>query len=150
MVVMLPFLVAMIAMIGWGRSSDIRGERIWHIAVGAMTAALGLAVAGLAQNHMLVLVGLTLALIGTLSLPGPLFSVPSTFLSGAGAASAIALVNAMGSLGRFLGPTVVGAFKQDSETYASAMLALSLGLLMSSVVILTVRRTAAPRLSRAH
>jgi hypothetical protein len=56
----------------------------------------------------------------------------------------------MGSLGRFLGPTVVGAFKQDSETYASAMLALSLGLLMSSVVILTVRRTAAPRLSRAH
>lgn len=150
MVVALPFLVSMGVMIAWGRSSDVRGERFLHIAAGAALAALGLALAGLAQNPVLVLLGFTSAVIGTLSIPGPLFSLPSTFLSGSAVAGAIALVNSMGTLGRFLGPTIVGAFKQESETYGSAMLALSLGLVMSAAVILALRRAAATRLSRAQ
>jgi len=149
LVVALPFMVGMAAMIYWGRSSDVRGERIWHIAAGALTAALGLAVASLAQNDLLVLLGLTFALIGTLSLPGPLFSMPSSFLRGAAAAGAIALVNSMGTLGRFLGPTVVGVFKQGSDSYASGMLALALGLVMSAAVILTLRRMTIQHAPRA-
>ena len=150
MIVALPFLVSMCVMIAWGRSSDVRGERFWHIAGGALLAALGLALAGLVQNTVFVLLGVTWTVIGTLSIPGPLFSVTSTFLRGRAVAGAIALVNAMGTFGRFLGPSVVGAFKQESETYGSAMLALSLGLVMSAAVILTLRRAAAPHLSRAQ
>lgn len=150
MVVALPFLLSMGVMIAWGRSSDVRGERFWHIAAGAGIAALGLALAGLAQNPVLVLLGFTCAVIGTLSIPGPLFSLPSTFLSGSAVAGAIALINSMGTLGRFLGPTVVGVFKQESETYGSAMLVLALGLVMSAAVILALRRAAATRLSQVQ
>jgi ACS family tartrate transporter-like MFS transporter len=147
-VVALPFVLSMGAMIFWGRSSDVRGERAMHIALAALVAASGLAVASLGRSDLVVLLGLTLGLIGTLSLPGPLFSMPSSFLSGAAAAGAIALVNAMGSLGRFLGPTVVGALKQDSETYASGMAALAVGLVMSAAIILTLRRMGTTRISR--
>ncbi len=147
-VVALPFVLSMGAMIFWGRSSDVRGERVMHIALAALVAASGLAVASLGRSDLVVLLGLTLGLIGTLSLPGPLFSMPSSFLSGAAAAGAIALVNAMGSLGRFLGPTVVGALKQDSETYASGMAALAVGLVMSAAIILTLRRMGTTRISR--
>lgn len=147
-VVALPFMASMGAMIFWGRSSDVRGERIWHIAVAALVAASGLAVASLAQSNLLMLVGLTFGLVGTLSLPGPLFSLPSSFLSGAAAAGAIALVNSMGTLGRFLGPTVVGVFRQESGTYASGMAALALGLVMSAAIVLTFGRRMAPRMSR--
>jgi len=91
---------------------------------------------------------LTLALAGTLSIPGPLFSLPSRMLSGAAAAGAIALVNSMGTLGRFLGPTVVGVFREGSESYASAMVALAGGLVMSAVIIVALGRTITPYQSR--
>ena len=147
-IVALPFMAGMGAMIFWGRSSDIRGERFWHIALAALVAAFGFAVASLAQSDLLVLVGLALGLVGTLSIPGPLFSLPSSFLGGTAVAGAIALVNAMGSLGRFLGPTVVGAFKQGSETYASGMVALAIALAMSAAIALTLGRMMQRRMSR--
>jgi ACS family tartrate transporter-like MFS transporter len=143
-IVALPFVASMGVMILWGRSSDIRGERYWHIGLAALFAALGLAVAGVAPSNLLVLVGLTLALAGTLSVPGPLFTLPSTILSGAAAASAIALVNSMGTLGRFLGPTVVGVFREESESFGSALFALAAGLVMSAVVIVALGRMIAP------
>ena len=42
-------------MILWGRSSDVRGERIWHVALPMLLAASGFAVASLAQSDLLVL-----------------------------------------------------------------------------------------------
>jgi len=147
-IVALPFMAAMGAMIFWGRSSDVRGERFWHITLAALVAASGFALASLARSDLLVLVGLALGLVGTLSVPGPLFSLPSSFLGGAAAAGAIALINAMGSLGRFLGPTVVGAFRQNSETYVSGMVALAIALALSAAIALTLRRMTQPRMPR--
>jgi ACS family tartrate transporter-like MFS transporter len=144
-IVALPFVASMGVMILWGRSSDMRGERYWHIGLAALLAAAGLIVAGISSSNLLVLTGLTIALAGTLSVPGPLFSLPSTMLSGAAAAGAIALVNSMGTLGRFLGPTVVGVFREGSESYASGMFALAGGLVMSTVIIVVLGRLIAPR-----
>ncbi len=41
----LPFLAAIVAMNLWSRSSDARGERIWHVVIPALVAALGFAAA---------------------------------------------------------------------------------------------------------
>jgi ACS family tartrate transporter-like MFS transporter len=144
-IVALPFVASMGVMILWGRSSDMRGERYWHIGLATLLAAAGLIVAGISSSNLLVLTGLTIALAGTLSVPGPLFSLPSTMLSGAAAAGAIALVNSMGTFGRFLGPTVVGVFREGSESYASGMFALAGGLVMSTVIIVMLGRLIAPR-----
>jgi MFS transporter, ACS family, tartrate transporter len=46
--------------------------------------------------------------MGTVAVNAPLWSLPSDFLTGATAASGIALVTSIGSLGGFVGPFLVG------------------------------------------
>src|SRR5207253_2041328 len=118
-VVPVPFLVAMAAMILWGRSSDRTGERIWHVAIALMLAAFGLIVAAMAQSYELMLVALTISLVGTLAYNGPFFLLPATFLAGTAAAGGIGFVNSIGSLGRFIGPWLVGVLREESGGYSS-------------------------------
>src|SRR4029077_13187965 len=58
-VVALPYVASMAAMILWGRSSDVRAERIWHVALPVLLAAAGFALASLTQSDVLTLVALT-------------------------------------------------------------------------------------------
>jgi ACS family tartrate transporter-like MFS transporter len=144
-VVTLPYVAGMIAMIVWGRSSDAKGERIWHVALPALLAALGFIGASLAQSDMLVLLALILAMVGVLAAFGPVFALPSSFLRGTAAAGGIALVNAIGVLGGFLGPYIIGVLKEQTGGYASAMALLAMVLVLSAVTVLALGRAMAPR-----
>jgi ACS family tartrate transporter-like MFS transporter len=102
-VVALPYALGMAAMIFWGRSSDRRGERIWHVALPALAAAAACAIASFAQNDLLVFVSLATVVVSLLAIQGPFFSLPSSYLTGAAAAGGIALINTLGTgLGGFL------------------------------------------------
>ena len=144
-VVALPYLAGLGAMIVWGRSSDARGERIWHVALPALLAAAGFIGASLAQSDMLVLLALILAMAGVLAAFGPVFALPSSFLRGTAAAGGIALVNAIGVLGGFLGPYVIGVLKEQTGGYASAMAMLASVLVLSALIVLALGRAMAPR-----
>jgi ACS family tartrate transporter-like MFS transporter len=144
-VVAVPFLASIGLMFLWGRSSDANNERIWHVALPALAAAAGLAVAGLAQSHFIVFVALTIATVGVLTSMPPLFMLPSSFLRGPAVASGSALFNAIGGLGGFFGPTIIGALKQQTGSYASGMGALSFALVMSATIVLTLGRALTPR-----
>ena len=144
-IVAFSFLLAGAGMVIWGRSSDAKGERIWHIALPALMGAAALIVASMATDNVVVLAGLTLGLIGILAIEGPLFSLPKTFLSGAGAAGGIAFLNTLGSLGRFLGPTVVGILRQNTGGYGSGMATIAACLVMSAIVVLMLGRSMAAR-----
>ena len=125
-VVALPYVAGMAAMILWGRSSDARGERIWHVALPMLLAAAGFAGASVAQTDPLVLVALTLSMVGIVSAYGPFWSLPSSFLRGSAAAGGIALINTIASLGGFVGPSLIGVLKEQTGGYASAMAACCL------------------------
>ena len=142
-VVALPFIVGMAAMIVWGRLSDARVERIWHLALPKLLAASGFAVASLTQNHLLVLVALTLVLAGLLAALAPMYSLLSSFLSGTAAAGGIALVVAIGTLGGFAGPTIIGVLKQTSGGYAASMAVLSGLLVLTAAIVGALGRTIA-------
>lgn len=144
-VVAFAFLLAGAGMVIWGRSSDIRGERIWHIALPALMGAGALITASMATDNAVVLVGLTLGLIGILAIEGPLFSLPKTFLGGTAAAGGIALLNTIGSLGRFFGPYVIGILRQSTGDYSSGMAAIAACLVMSAVIVLVLGRVMAAR-----
>jgi hypothetical protein len=107
-VVALPYAMAMGAMILWGRSSDLRGERIWHAPLPALLAAAGLAVVSMTESDVASLVALTVAVIGILCANALVFSLPGSFLHGPAAAGGIALIVSISSLGGFIGPTIVG------------------------------------------
>jgi MFS transporter, ACS family, tartrate transporter len=148
-VVALPYLASAGAMIAWGRSSDARGERIWHLVLAWLLCAFGLAVASLAQSTVLELFGLTLAVVGIFTAISHLMTLPSLFLRGPAAAGAIGLINAIVALGGVVAPPVIGVLKEQTGSYAPAMALIAGGLVISSSLVLTLRRSLAPRLAFA-
>ena len=147
-VVAMPFVVGMIAMILWGRSSDRKNERIWHTAISLSVAAFGLIIASIAQSNAVMLFALTVSLAGTLSYNGPFFSLPATFLAGTAAAGGIGFINSVGSLGRFVGPWAVGILKEESGAYGSSMAVMASAMIMAAVIVLVLGRVMAAK--RAH
>jgi MFS transporter, ACS family, tartrate transporter len=140
-----PFIAGMGAMIFWGRSSDARGERIWHIALAYLLVAFSFAGASLTQYYILVLIALTFGAIGVFAAFGPYYSLPSSFLRGTGAAGGIALVNSIAVMGGFVGPLIIGILKEQTGGYAAAMTVLGLGEVLGALIILAVGRVLIPR-----
>ena len=118
-IVALPFVGAMVAMIAWGRSSDARGELIWHVALPLLVAALGFAGASMVTSNVLGLIALSVAVVGIYPALSPLINLPVSFLGGAAGAGGTAIVYAIGGIGAFLGPAVVGALKEQTGGYGA-------------------------------
>ena len=145
-VVALPYVVTIVAMIAWARTSDARGERIRHVIQPALLAALSLAVAAVLGASLWTVIALTFATIGIYAALVVFWTLPQSFLGGTAAAGAIALVNAIANLGGFLGPTIVGYLKQETGGYAVAMGVFAAGLVMTAVVTgLLSRHIPAPK-----
>jgi ACS family tartrate transporter-like MFS transporter len=144
-VVAMPSLAGACAMILWARSSDKRGERVWHVALAVLFAAFGFAIASGAPTDAIVLAGLVLAVIGINAAYGPFYSLPSTFLAGPAAAGGIALIYSIGNLGGFVGPMIIGLSIEETGSYAAAMIAFSFFLVVAAVTVLLLGRTAAIR-----
>jgi ACS family tartrate transporter-like MFS transporter len=140
-IVAVPYVATMIAMIVWARVSDARGERIRHIVQPALIAAASLLIAAFLGASLWTVVALTVATMGVYAALVVLWTLPQSFLGGTAAAGAIALVNSIANLGGFLGPTVVGYLKQATGSYAAAMGFLSMGLVMTAIVIVGLSRS---------
>jgi ACS family tartrate transporter-like MFS transporter len=138
-------LVGMTAMFAWGRSSDKRGERIWHVSLPLLVASAGLVVASLPSTAMISLIALGCILVGLLAIDGPFFALPSSFLGGAAVAGGIALINSIGSLGAFLGPFVIGVLRDTTGGYATGMIALAIALIFAATAVLALGRTISAR-----
>jgi len=131
----IPSVVAAVGMVLWARSSDRTQERIWHTAIPCFVAGAALVWAGDAAGAVAVIFALSAVNWGANGTKGPVWALPSLFLSGATAAAGIAWINALGNLGGFVGPALIGWIKQKTGSYAggldavAAMMAIA-GLLM--------------------
>jgi cyanate permease len=59
-------------------------------------------------------------------------------LSGTAAAGGIAMINAVGNLGGFLGPYLVGLIKDATGSFSLGLLGISMGALAGAVVLLVL------------
>jgi MFS transporter, ACS family, tartrate transporter len=127
---LLPNLIGAATMYGWARHSGVANERRWHFAIPALAAALGLAVASQTGQPAVALVALTLAAVGFYVTLPVFWTLPTELLKGAAAASGFALINAVGNVGGYLDPSLVGYSKDTFGSYKAGlgMLALSLAL----------------------
>jgi len=136
----IPFAAALVAMVAIGRHSDQTGERKWHVAGCALAAAVGLMVAASADTNLVPLVlGFTLSQIGQRSILSVFWAIPPMFLRGSAAAAGIAMINAVGSLGGFVGPSVMGWVKQSTGGYGSGLLVLSAVLVIEATLVMSLR-----------
>jgi MFS transporter, ACS family, tartrate transporter len=134
-----PFLAAAVVMVVVGRSSDRRAERRRHVAISAFAGAVGLTISAFAHNPLVELAALSLGAAGIWGTMGPFWSMPPAFLSGAGAAAGIALINSVGNLGGFVGPYLVGLVRQFSHSFAAGLAAMAAMLALAGCLALTVR-----------
>jgi ACS family tartrate transporter-like MFS transporter len=140
LVTSIPFAAALAAMFLVGRHSDRTGERKFHVAACAMTAATGLVLAVLFRNNLwLMVLSFTLSQIGQRSVQGVFWAIPPIFLGGTAAAACIGLINALGNLGGYVGPSVMGALRQTTGTYSQGLLVLALALVVETAIVVSLR-----------
>ena len=135
----LPFLFAAFGMVTVAAHSDRTGERRWHVAGSAWVAAFGLAASAIAGVPAVSFAALCIAAVGLYSATAPFWPLPTAFLRGAGAAGGIALINAVGNLGGFVGPYVMGWMKDLSGSYTAGIGMLAACAMASGALVLTVR-----------
>jgi ACS family tartrate transporter-like MFS transporter len=138
--VMVPHLAGLAAMIVVSRSSDRWLERRYHAAIPVIGGGVALMLLGTTSSALLSIVLWSFAAMGIYSFFGPFFSIPSNFLAGFSAASGIALINSIGSLGGFVGPSAIGALANARGNYVGLALA-GVSLLVSATLVLLLPRT---------
>jgi len=136
----IPYVAAIVAMLVIGYHSDKTGERRWHVAVAAFAAAAGFGLSAYLQNPYFALLALMAALMGLKSAMGPFWALSTTFLSGTAAAGGIALINSVGNLGGFVGPTLVGVISDKTGSIEMSLWILGAALLLMGLLILTIRK----------
>ena len=135
-----PYLIGAVAMALWGLNSDRTGERIWHIATACFVGGAGLIVAAVAPTPTIAFAGLSLAAVGIFSALPTFWTLPSAMLTGAAAAVGIALINAIGNVGGFLGPYVVGALKERGVATEVAVSSLAVVIVLSGFLVIALAR----------
>jgi hypothetical protein len=88
---MIPYICGAISMVFCGWLSDRIGDRRWSLFTTCVISTVGLVIAGLTIGSWWSLAGITIAAIGFYGTKGPFWSIPTMFLTGAAAATGIAL-----------------------------------------------------------
>ena len=148
----IPYGFASAAMILWGRRSDRVGERRWHLAIPFLILAAGLTGGTLLSGLAPVTCALTVAAMGVYMLKGPFWALATEQLPPTAAAASIAAINAIGNLGGFLGPYLIGAIKDATGSFTLSLVPLILFALISAALSLTTGRERAATVTplRAH
>jgi nitrate/nitrite transporter NarK len=134
-----PYILALIAMIYAGRSSDRTRERRWHVVVPCILAALGFALCTQAGSSTAVaMAGLSLAVVGVVTALPMFWALPTSFLGGTAAAAGIALINCTGNLGGFFSPAIIGFLKTRTGTLNSGLFLIAGCMIASAILILTL------------
>jgi ACS family tartrate transporter-like MFS transporter len=126
---------------GW--HSDRTRERRWHAAIPVFVCGAALAWAVVYRSSLPISVGLFVLAGGAFYGFQPVFwAVPTQFLSESAAAASIGLINAVGNLGGFVGPMVIGYLANRTHSFSPGLLYLVASLFVSGVLMLMVGRKA--------
>jgi ACS family tartrate transporter-like MFS transporter len=136
----IPFVAAIVGMIFIGAHSDRTRERKFHVAACAITGAIGLAFAAYFHaNPYLFILGVTICQLGQRSVMSVFWAIPPIFLGGAAAAAGIALINAIGNLGGYFGPDMMGVVFKKTGGYNGGLYTLTGVLVLLAVLVSCLR-----------
>jgi MFS transporter, ACS family, tartrate transporter len=125
--------------------SDRTNERRIHIAIPLFLMGIGFVACAVFHQPVLVIVALALVPLGHCSAYGPFWSMPTQFLTGPAAASGIALVATIASIGGFLGPAVIGFLKSRTQTHTTAFALLGALALVAAWLSIRLHGSTATR-----
>ena len=144
----LPYIAAAIFTVIVGWSSDRLRERRWHMVVCLLVSAAGFAAAAVAHSFALALVAFTVAAVGSFSLMGPFWALPTRVLGGQAAAGGVAIITMIGSLGGFLGPYITGRLRDATHGFTAGLFTVAVAAVLAAGLCLAL--PAKEQQSREH
>lgn len=134
----IPYTVAIVSMILVGRSSDLRVERRWHLAIVLLMGAIGLLLSvWFGKNLTMVVIALSIAAAGIISFSPIMWTIPTAFLGGITAAAAIGVINSLANLGGFVSPYLIGFITDTFHSPEYAIYIIAASLVCSALLALS-------------
>lgn len=144
-VLLLPPILALTVTLLMGWNSDRTGERRLHAALPGLIGAIALGMAPMTRGHLwLTIICLMITGAGLKAYLAPFWAIPSLFLTETAAAGCIGLINSIGNLGGFIGPTVAGMVKTWTGSFDGAIYFLAFCMLVFAAIIFTIRTDRPP------
>jgi MFS transporter, ACS family, tartrate transporter len=134
----LPYIAAAIAMAWWGLHADRANEHRYHTAAACFVNFASLAICIFLQNPILLMVAIIISQMGQSAIAPTFWALPTAMLSGTAAAGGIALINAVGNLGGFLGPYMMGAIKDATGSFSIGLISIAMGTLVATIILLVM------------
>jgi MFS family permease len=139
--VTLPYIVAAIGLLVIGRLSDRARERRLHAACGMAFGGVCLLLAVATVSYSIGAAFLFVSLSGV-GLYGPMaafWAIPTETLPARIVGSVMGLVNALGNLGAYVAPLVIGYLNKRTGSFHSGFIFLGLIMLAAGALTLTLR-----------
>jgi MFS transporter, ACS family, tartrate transporter len=123
-----PYLFASVAMLVWAACVDRAGHKILNLTLGFLLATVGFVLSVGWTDLAPALIGLTIALVGVTSARAIFWTVPTSFLTGRGAAGGLAFITTIGSLGGFFGPFLIGWIMESTGSFIMGLITMAMVL----------------------
>jgi ACS family tartrate transporter-like MFS transporter len=134
--VMLPSLLVIVGQILVGWNSDRTGERRWHACLPVFAGAAALVAAATVRGNLpLTVACFVVAAAGMKAYMPAFWALPNLFLASTAAAGSVGMINSIGNLGGFLGPTLLGALEKATGSFTVGLLITALTATMSACLI---------------
>jgi ACS family tartrate transporter-like MFS transporter len=139
-VTMLPYVLGIVAIYVAGSSAQRTGERRWHTAGPMLFGGSALALAILSGQHLVSAIVFFCLAAGTSQAYLPAFwTLPTTYLGKAAAATAIGLINSFGSLGGLAGPYLFGYFRTATGNFTAGLWCLVVFSMMAGILATQIK-----------
>jgi len=136
-----PYLLAILGMLAWAAYADRTGKKIVNLTLACLLAAVGLGAYMLSDSLMLSLLNITLALIGITAARAIFWSIPPRLLTGVAAAGGIAFINTVGTMGGFVGPYMMGYFRDSTGGFGFGITAMAGIMVVTTLLAASLKFT---------
>jgi ACS family 4-hydroxyphenylacetate permease-like MFS transporter len=134
----IPQVVTIVAMIWWGRRSDRKQERRWHLMLPMLFSAAGWMCTAAASDPALQMLGICMASAGSYTAMSIFWTTPDQALSFRAQAIGIAVINATGNISSALNPVVVGWLKDATHSFRAGLLYAAILLVVGAVLVMVL------------
>lgn len=134
-----PWLCALLAAWKIPAIADRTGQRRTVAALTLVVSGLGIAASVTFASPLLGILALCFAASGFIAVQPVFWTFPGSFLAGAAAAGAIALINSFGALGGFIAPILKNWAEASFHSPAAGLYVLAVTTLIAAALIMGIR-----------
>jgi MFS family permease len=132
----IPAALGAVGMILVSRHSDRTGERVLHVTLPTLLAAVALLVtAAFIGNPWVEMTGLCVVGFGISSCLPTFWTLPTAYLGAGTAAAGIAMINSVGNLSGYFAPQLMGLLRDYTGNYSLAMFIVG-GIVLFAAAVL--------------